>query len=343
MLPDASSALAGTLAPALSLLQRMTPSIGTPLFWSLFLVGILAVLALDLGVLNRRAHAVRPREAALWCAFCVALAALFCGWIWWRFGSRPALEFLTGYLIEYALSVDNLFVFLVVFGYFGVPHEYRHRVLFWGILGAIVLRAGFILAGAALLARFQWMVMIFGAFLILTGIKILVQRDVEVDPGRNPVVRLARRLLPLTPAYYGQRFFVRLDGRLFATPLLLVLLVLEATDVVFAVDSIPAIFGITRDPFLVFTSNIFAILGLRALFFLLASFMDRFHYLKVGLGLVLAFIGTKMMLAEAYHIPIGWSLGIIVAILGGAVAASLLFPPPAPEEEGGSRDGDLSP
>jgi len=304
-------------------------SIGSPLFWGLFLAGVGVILFLDLGVLNRKAHVVRPREAALWCGFCVTLALLFCAWIAWRFGARPALEFLTGYLIEYALSVDNLFVFLVVFSYFGVPAELQHRALFWGIVGALVLRAAFILAGAALLATFHWLIYLFGAFLIVTGIKLLFVGDGEIDPEKNPVLRLARRLLPVTSRYHGQRFFAREQGRLVATPLFLVLLVIEATDVVFAVDSIPAIFGVTRDPFIVFTSNIFAILGLRALYFLLADFMGRFHYLKYGLGLVLAFVGFKMVGSHWFKVPIGLSLAVIATLLAGSVALSWLRPPPA--------------
>ena len=302
-------------------------SIGSPLFWTLFLAGVGAILVLDLGVLNRKAHTVRPREAALWTLFCICLAALFALWIGWRFGSRPALEFTTGYLIEYALSVDNLFVFLVVFSYFRVPAEYQHRVLFWGILGALVLRALFILTGAALLARFHWMIYLFGAFLVVTGLRLLVSGEGEVDPEQNPMLRLARRFLRVTPRYHGHRFFVFEQGRRFATPLFLVLIVIEATDVVFAVDSIPAIFGVTQDPFLVFTSNIFAILGLRSLYFLLHDFMGRFHYLKYGLGLVLAFVGAKMVGSAWFEVPIGISLGVIVTLLCASVAASWLFPP----------------
>jgi tellurite resistance protein TerC len=305
-------------------------SIGSPLFWSLFLAGVGVLLALDLGVLNRKAHAVRPREAALWVAICVSLAVAFAAWIFLRFGSQRGLEFVTGYLIEYALSVDNLFVFLLVFTYFAVPAELQHRVLFWGIVGALVLRAVFILAGAALLERFHWMIYVFGGFLVVTGVKLLFGGDTEVDPEKNPVLRLARRFLPVTPRYHGQKFFVVEAGRRFATPLFLVLIVIEATDVVFAVDSIPAIFGITRDPFLVFTSNIFAILGLRALYFLLHDFMGRFHYLKYGLGLVLAFVGAKMVGSAWFKVPIGISLGVIAALLGGSVALSWLRPPAPP-------------
>jgi tellurite resistance protein TerC len=308
------------------------PTVGTPLFWTVFLVGVVALLILDLGVLNRKAHVVRPREAALWTVFCVTLAGLFAAWLFWKFGARTGLEFVTGYLIEYALSVDNLFVFLVVFSYFSVPPQFQHRVLFWGIVGALVLRAVFILAGAALLARFQWMIFVFGAFLVFTGVKLLFAGETQIEPEKNPVLRLVRRFLPVTPDYHGQKFLVRIDGRRFATPLLLVLVVIEATDVVFAVDSIPAIFGVTRDPFLVFTSNIFAILGLRSLYFLLADLMNRFHYLPFGLGMVLAFVGVKMVGSPWFHVPIGFSLGVIVLLLGGSVAASFLLPPkPKPE------------
>ncbi len=307
-------------------------TIGTPLFWSLFLLGVGVILFLDLGVFNRKAHVIRPREAAIWCGFCVTLALLFTAWLGWKFGARPALEFVTGYLIEYALSVDNLFVFLVVFGYFAVPAELQHRVLFWGIVGALVLRAAFILAGAVLIAKFHWMIFLFGAFLVVTGLKLLFAGEGEVDPEKNPVLRLARRFVPVTPRYHGQRFFVVENGRRLATPLFLVLIVIEATDVVFAVDSIPAIFGVTRDPFIVFTSNIFAILGLRALYFLLADFMGRFHYLKYGLGLVLAFVGSKMVVSGWFKVPIGVSLSVIVLLLGGSVAASWLLPRRAPAE-----------
>jgi tellurite resistance protein TerC len=301
-------------------------SIGSPIFVTGFLVLIGVLLAIDLGLVNRRAHAIGTREALLWSSFFVGLSLVFNLWIYLRFGPQPGLEFLTGYLIEYALSVDNIFVFLVIFNYFGVPPQYQHRVLFWGILGAIVLRATFIVAGAALITAFHWVIYIFGAFLLLTGLKILVQKETEVHPERNPVLRLFRKLVPLVPEYEGQRFFVRRASRLMATPLMLVLVLVEATDVVFAVDSIPAIFGITRDPFIVFTSNIFAILGLRALYFLLASVVGRFHYLKFGLGLVLVFIGAKMVASDLVHVPIGLSLGVVAALLGGSVLLSALFP-----------------
>jgi len=307
----------------------MAPSIGSPIFLAGFLLFIGVLLAFDLGLVNRRAHTIGPREAALWSSFFIGLSLAFNLWIYLRFGPRPGLEFFTGYLIEYALSVDNIFVFLVLFNYFGVPSQYQHRVLFWGILGAIVLRATFILAGTALIAAFHWVIYVFGAFLLLTGAKILVQKETEVHPEHNPILRLFRRAVPLVPEYHGQRFFIRRAGKLFATPLMLVLVLVEATDVVFAVDSIPAIFGITRDPFIVFTSNIFAILGLRALYFLLASVVHRFHYLKFGLGLVLVFIGGKMLASDLVHIPIGLSLGVVAALLGGSVVVSWLFPPRA--------------
>jgi len=301
-------------------------SVGTPGLWLGFTVFVLALLALDLGVFHRRAHAVGYKEALGWSGFWVGLALAFALLVHRWFGSQPALEFLTGYLIEEALSVDNMFVFLVVFRYFAVPAELQHRVLFWGILGALVMRAIFILAGAALIERFHVLIYVFGGFLLLTGIKLLRDQDAEIDPARNPVRRFFARFVPLVKEYRGQRFLVREGGRLFATPLLLVLAVVEATDVVFAVDSIPAIFGITTDPFIVYTSNVFAILGLRSLFFVLAGAMSRFHLLKLALGLVLAFVGGKMLVADLVEIPIAASLGVVAALFGGAIVLSLLFP-----------------
>ena len=325
-----------------------TASIGSPLLWGVFLSVLLLILALDLGVFHRKEHVIGTREAAAWTGTWVGLSLAFGTWVWWRFGSQVGLEFFTGYLIEYALSVDNIFVFIVVFSYFAVPAKYQHRVLFWGILGALVMRGVFIALGAALISRFDWVLYIFGAFLVFTGIKILVQRETEVHPERNPVVNLFRRLVPLTNRYHEKRFFVREGGRLMATPLLLVLAVVEATDVVFAVDSIPAIFGITRDPFIVFTSNICAILGLRSLYFLLAGILLKFIYLKFGLGLVLAFIGLKMLAADLVHLPVQVSLGVVVAILGGSIVASLLWPPPPdalpePPEPPFEHPGELPP
>ena len=302
-------------------------SVGTPVLWIGFTVFVVAMLVLDLSVFHRKAHDVRMREALIWTGVWIGMALLFNLGVYLWFGARPGLEFLTGYLIEKALSVDNIFVFLVIFAYFRVPGALQHRVLFWGILGALVMRAIFILLGAALLHRFHWVVYIFGAFLVFTGVKLLVQGESEVHPERNPVLRLFARLVPSVSDYRGARFWVVEAGRRYATPLLTVLVVVETTDVVFAVDSIPAIFAVTRDPFIVYTSNIFAILGLRALFFVLAGTMEKFHYLKVGLGLVLAFVGLKMLLAEVYKVPIGISLGVIAALLAGSMIASLLLPP----------------
>ena len=308
-------------------------SIASPLLWSIFSVFVLGMLALDLGVFSRKPHEVHHKEALTWSAVWVALALLFNGWIWLRFGSDKGLEFLTGYVIEKALSVDNIFVFVVLFSAFAVPKIYQHRVLFWGVIGAIVLRAIFIVLGAALLERFHWVIYVFGAILIVTGIKLMIEGEAEPHPERNPIFRLLRKMIRATPEYHGKKFFVKKDGVWFATPLFVVLLAIEATDVVFAVDSIPAIFAITEDPFIVYTSNIFAILGLRAMYFLLANVIDRFHLLKFGLALVLLFVGTKMVIADFYKVPIGISLGVIAVLLGGSVALSLLRPPKPVEKE----------
>jgi tellurite resistance protein TerC len=309
-----------------------TESIGSPALWGGFIALILVLLALDLGVFHRKAHAVTLREAGLWSAVWIGLALLFNGWVFLAFGPVRGLEFTTGYLIEKALSVDNIFVFVMIFTYFATPAAYQHRVLFWGIVGALVLRAVFILAGGALLAKFHWMIYVFGGLLVVTGIKMLLQRNETMDPGKNPIVRAARRLIPVTPRYDGPRFFTRENGKRLATPLLLTLVAVEATDVIFAVDSIPAIFAVTRDPFIVFTSNIFAILGLRSLYFLLAGILDRFHYLKVGLSMVLVFVGFKMVLADVVKVPIGASLLVVFGLIAGAVVLSLLRPrPPAPD------------
>jgi tellurite resistance protein TerC len=295
--------------------------------WVIFNVFVLGILALDLLVLHRKAHAVSLREALAWSCVWVSLALLFALGVYFSRGGEKALEFLTGYVIEWSLSVDNLFVFLVIFSYFGVPPIYQHRVLFWGILGALVLRAIFIATGTALLTNFHWMIYVFGGFLIFTGIKLLFAGEEKIDPEKNPAVRLVRRFMNVTPDYHGQQFFIRKDGRLWATPLLLVLIVVETTDVIFAVDSIPAIFAITLDPFIVYTSNVFAILGLRALFFLLAGVMDMFRYLKVGLSFVLCFVGIKMVIVDFYKIPIGISLGVVAGILGISILASIFVRP----------------
>jgi tellurite resistance protein TerC len=291
--------------------------------WAGFNLFVLAMLALDLGVFHRKSHEVSIKEATVWSAVWVGLALLFNAGIYWLRGSEPAIQFFTGYLIEKSLSVDNIFVFALIFSYFAVPPAYQHRVLFWGILGALVMRAGFILAGAALLAKFHWIIYVFGAFLIVTGVKMAIFRNAEMHPEKNPVVKLVRRLIPVTQEYRKDRFFVREAGRLMATPLFLVLVLVETTDLVFAVDSIPAIFAVTNDPFIVYTSNVFAILGLRSLYFVLAGVMQKFSYLKLGLSAVLVFVGIKMTLVDFYKIPSSVSLGVIAAILALSVLASL--------------------
>lgn len=301
-------------------------SIGSPWMWGGFIAFVLAMLALDLGVFHRQAHKVSVREAAVWSVVWVGLALAFNAILWKAFGPQRGMEFLTGYLIEKALSVDNIFVFVLIFGAFSVPDTYQHRVLFWGILGALIMRAIFVGLGATLIASFHWVLYLFGAFLVITGIKMLVMRDHGFDPRNNPLFRLFQRLVPAVDTYHGAAFTVKQGGRRFATPLLLVLVAVELTDLVFAVDSVPAIFAVTKDPFIVFTSNIFAILGLRSLYFLLAGVVDRFHLLKVGLSLVLVFVGVKMLVAEAYKIPVMVSLAVIGLLVGGSVAASLIWP-----------------
>ena len=283
------------------------------------------MLALDLGVFHRKAHTVSMKESSIWSAVWVSLAMVFNVGVYFAWGPEKALEFLTGYVIEKSLSVDNLFVFLMIFQYFNTPSEYQHRVLFWGIIGALVLRAIFIAAGAALLANFHWMIYLFGAFLVITGIKMYLQGDEQIEPEKNPVVRIFERFVPIIKVYDGQKFFIRRDGRIYATLLMLVLVVVETTDVIFAVDSIPAIFAITQDPFIVYTSNVFAILGLRALYFMLAGVMEMFKYLKVGLSVVLCFVGAKMMLVDIYKIPIGASLAVIGGVLLLSILASWLL------------------
>jgi tellurite resistance protein TerC len=294
--------------------------------WAGFNAFVLAMLALDLGVFHRKAHEVSIREAAGWSAVWVALALAFNYGVYHFAGRDAGLQFLTGYLIEKALSVDNIFVFVLVFSYFRVPARYQHRVLFWGILGALVMRGIMIAAGAALIARFHWVIYLFGAFLVVTGIRMATQKEHAIEPESNPVIRLIRRLVPVTGQYHGQSFFVREGGRRVATPLFVVLAFVETTDLIFAVDSIPAVFAVTTDPFLVYTSNVFAILGLRALYFLLAGVIHRFHFLKLGLSAVLVFVGAKMLLADAYEVPMGLSLGIIALVLAVSVVASLLYP-----------------
>ncbi|MFQ5883335.1 MAG: TerC family protein [Candidatus Methylomirabilales bacterium] len=305
--------------------------------WITFGVVIGGMLGLDLVVFHRKAHVVSLREALAWSGVWISLALIFNGGIYYVWGEEKALEFLTGYLIEKSLSVDNVFVFFMIFSYFAVPAMYQHRVLFWGILGALIMRAIFIALGVTLLNAFHWMIYLFGAFLVLTGIKMLLLGERRIEPGRNPVLRLFRRVVAVTPAYQGQRFLVRQGGRLAATPLVLVLIVVETTDLIFALDSIPAILAITRDPFIVYTSNVFAILGLRALYFLLAGIMEVFRYLKVGLSFILMFVGIKMMVADIYKVPIGTSLAIVAGILAASILGSLLLPQrPAPEARAGT-------
>ena len=296
----------------------------TILPWVLFNALILVLLAADLGVFHRRAHVVGLREAAAWSGVWISLALVFNAGVWYFGGAQKGTEFLTGYLIEKSLSVDNIFVFVLLFTYFAVPPQHQHRVLFWGILGALVMRGIMIIAGASLLERFHWVIYIFGAIIIVSGVKMLVQRHEELHPERNPVVRLVRRFFPVTSEYHGQRFFVRAAGRVVLTPLAIVLVVVETTDLIFAIDSIPAIFAITRDPFIVYTSNVFAILGLRALYFLLAGVVQRFVYLKVGLSAILIWVGAKMLLSEVYKVPTPVSLGVVAAVLAVAIAASFL-------------------
>ncbi len=316
--------------------------------WVLFNLFVLFMLALDLGVFHRKAHAVRLKEAIGWSIFWVVLALLFNVGLWWFWpvtvdGLTPnqaGLAFFTGYVIERALSIDNIFVFVVLFSYFRLDSKYHHKVLFWGILGAMILRAVFIFAGVTLIRRFEWTFYILGAFLILTGVKMALAKGVEVHPERNPILSLLRRVLPLTRDYVNGAFFTRVDGRLLATPMFVVLVMVEFTDLVFAIDSIPAILAITEDAFIIYTSNVFAILGLRALYFALAGVMDLFEYLHYGLAAVLVFVGVKMLLKVHWHydIGIGWSLGVVAALLGAAMAASFFHrggrPPGAPPAAG---------
>jgi tellurite resistance protein TerC len=302
--------------------------------WVGFNVAVLAILALDLGVLHRRSSTVSVREAVTWSAVWVTLSLSFAVAIYLTMGKQSGLEFLTGYLIEYALSVDNIFVFVLIFTYFNVPEKYQHRVLFWGIIGALLLRGVMIIAGSALVARFAWTLYIFGAFLVFTGLRMALQKADDVyNPDRDPVLRLARKIIRVTPDYHGDSFFVHEPDstgklRYAATPLFIVLLIVDTTDIIFATDSIPAIFAVTRDPFIVYTSNICAVLGLRALYFLLAGVVDKFSYLKLGLSLVLIFIGCKMLLEHFVHLPVVASLGVVGAILAASILASLRWPRP---------------
>ena len=304
-----------------------------------FNAGVLAVLAIDLGVFNKKAHAFSVKEAATWSTVWILLSLGFAGVIYWQMGTQPALEFVTGYLIEYSLSIDNIFVIVLIFSYFRIPDKYQHRVLFWGIIGALVMRGGMIAAGAFLIERFHWIIYVFGAFLVFTGIRMATHDEGDIEPEANPILRLVRRMIPVTHDYRGQSFFVKESPargdpvRWMATPLFVVLVLVETTDLIFAVDSIPAIFAVTRDPFLVYTSNVCAILGLRSLYFLLAGVIHKFQYLKLGLAAVLTFVGVKMLLGSVYEIPITTSLLVIGGILAVAVITSMLFPKEQPGGE----------
>jgi tellurite resistance protein TerC len=293
------------------------------LFWVIFNLFVLAMLILDLKVFHRKAHVVHIREALIWSAVWIALALLFNVGIYFWYGSEKALQFLTGYLIEKSLSVDNIFVFLLIFSYFEVPPLYQHKVLFWGVFGAIVLRAVFIIAGVALIERFHWVIYIFGTFLIFIGVKMALEKEKKIRPERNPIFRLFRRFIPVLDDYEGDQFLVKRNGDYFATPLAVVLLAVETTDIIFAVDSIPAILAITSDPFIVYTSNIFAILGLRALYFAFGELMRLFRYLHYGLAIILIFVGVKMVLADFYKIPVEIALGVVAIVLFLSVTISL--------------------
>ncbi len=317
--------------------------------WVGFGAFILLMLSLDLGVFSRKAHTPTYREAAIWSAVWVSLAAIFSAVVFWHLGHQKGLEFVSGYLIELSLSVDNLFVFLLIFAYFKVPSKFQHRVLFWGVMGALIMRITMIFLGTALITRFHWLIYIFGAFLIFTGLKMFSQEETEIQPEANPLVKLVTRFIPITRHYEGEKFFTVENGKRTGTLLLLVLVIVEVSDLIFAVDSIPAIFGVTTDPFIVYTSNVFAILGLRSLYFLLAGVVEKFHYLKMGLAVVLTFIGVKMLLpllvkgltmalnyagatalaeyvSHGSHIPTGYALGVVAVVLLSSVVASLVWP-----------------
>ena len=305
--------------------------------WAGFVGFVLAMLALDLGVFNREAHVVSVREAAIWTAVWVSLALLFAGGIY-LFGGpdgpRFALEFITGYLVEESLSVDNLFVILAIFGYLKIPREYQHRVLFWGIIGALLMRGGFVYIGVLLIERFEVVLYVFGVLLILTGVRIAIRSEEAFDPADNRLIRIVRKFMPITHEIHGSKFFTLKNGRRYATPLLLALVVIELTDIVFAVDSIPAIFGVTREPFIVFTATMMALLGLRSLYFLLAGILDQFRFLHFGIAFVLVFVGLKMLFEWWVHPPSWVSLGVIILGIGGSVVASILIPE--------ARDEDLT-
>lgn len=300
----------------------------TPMiFWILFNVFVLLMLALDLGVFNRKSHVISFREAMVWTVVWIILAMIFNGIIYYLQGPVRAMEFFTGYLVEKALSIDNIFIFIMIFSFFQVPAAYQHKVLFWGILGALVMRAIFIFAGVALIEKFHFTIYIFGILLIYTGYKMFGHKDVKVDPEKNPLIRLVKKWMPVTTDFHGDRFFVKQEGKLFATPLFMVLILVETTDLIFAVDSIPAILAITQDQFIVYTSNVFAILGLRSLYFALAGIASRFWLLSYGLAVVLVFVGLKMLMIDLYKIPIQWSLAFIFLVVSLSIILSLKLKP----------------
>ena len=319
-------------------MEQALPSIGSPFFYTVFFVAVLIMIAVDMLALKQSgAHKVSIKEAATWSAIWVAVAGAFGGWLWWTLDSDPAygravanektLEFFTGYVIEKSLAVDNIFVFLMIFSFFKVPAEFQRRVLSYGVFGAIVLRTVMVFLGAALVREFSWILYVFGAFLLFTGLKMMLpEKEEQQDLANNALLKWLRGHIRMTDDYHGDRFFVVKNGIRYATPMFLVLVFVELSDVVFAVDSIPAIFAVTMDPFIVLTSNIFAILGLRAMFFLLADVADRFHLLRYGLAIVLSFIGVKLLLLEVVHLPVAVSLGVVFTVIAGAVVASLLFP-----------------
>jgi len=301
---------------------------GLPWLWVGFSLFIFTMLSLDLGLFNRKAHTIKYREAWIWSGVWVTLATIFAGIVLYYLGSGSGIEFLTGYLIELSLSVDNLFVFLLIFSYFKVPARFQHRVLFWGVMGALVMRLTMIFVGAALINRFHWIIYIFGAFLVYTGIKMFRNEEIDIQPEQNPLIRAVTRFLPITRHYEDEKFFTRKNGKRTGTLLLLVLMVVEVTDLVFAVDSIPAIFAVTTNTFIVYTSNVFAILGLRSMYFLMAGVVDKFRYLRFGLAIVLTFIGLKMLAgAVGFQIPTTISLVVVAVVLAGSVVASLLIAP----------------
>jgi tellurite resistance protein TerC len=293
------------------------------LFWILFNAFVLLMLALDLGVFNRKAHEISLKEALTWTFVWIFLAMVFNAIIFYWRGQQQALEFFTGYLVEKALSIDNIFVFIMIFSYFQIPSKYQHKVLFWGILGALIMRVVFIFAGVALIEKFHFTIYIFGALLIYTGYKMFYHNNTKIEPDKNPVIRFFKKFMPVTPDLHKDNFFLKLNGKQFATPLFLVLLLIETTDLIFAVDSIPAILAITQDQFIVYTSNVFAILGLRSLYFALAGVVHRFWLLSYGLAIVLVFVGIKMLLIDVYKIPIEWSLVFIAITIAGSILLSL--------------------